>query len=373
MRRRLFSCCLLVLAWLTPLTALSQSGTFLPDLFRKAKEQVKLGSYQPALSSLAEIDRVSQQPGLEKDREALRPSLAFYRGVCHAALGQEQEARADFAVYLESNPSTRLDPAMYPKKVVAAFEEAQKAATAPQPGGDLPKGSGIAAAYRAFRLEDYAPHTSNNEDWANGPVRFLLTPVQVEEFQRLSDSIARSEFITNFWKERDPKPETPENELQAEFERRVAFADRFFIQGETRGSFSDRGTVFVLLGPPSRTSQRRIQTGEDTGDPAALYRFTPGQVTAAAAGGGSRSAQIARVDAVAGPGNAQVQPSSNWREVWRYLRANLPSGLPYEWVDFDFISKQGYGEAVLQRDPATLDAMDRAKTSLLKPPRPGGS
>jgi GWxTD domain-containing protein len=374
MRRRLCSFCLVLLAWLTPLAAQTRSGSAtLPDLFRKAKEEVKLGSYQRALASLAEIDTVSQQTGLEKDREALAPSLAFYRGVCHAALGQEQEARTDFTAYLETSPTTRLDPAMYPKKVVAAFEGAQKALTSPQPAADLPQGSGIAAAYRAFRTEDYSPHTSNNEDWASGPVRFLLTTVQIEEFQRLPDSVARSEFIVNFWKARDPKPETPENELQAEFERRVAFADRYFIQGEMRGSFTDRGTVFVLLGPPSRTSQRRIQTGEDTGDPAALYRFTPGQVTAAAAGGGSRSAQIARVDAVAGPGNSQVQPSNNWREVWRYLRVNLPTGLPYEWVDFDFISKQGYGEAVLQRDPATLDAMDRAKASLLASSRSGGS
>ncbi len=46
-----------------------------------------------------------------------------------------------------------------------------------------------------------------------------------------------------------------------------------------------------------------------------------------------------------------VQPSPNWREIWRYFRKDLPGRLPYEWVDFDFITKPGYGEAVLQRDP----------------------
>lgn len=373
--RRLFVSCLLAFAALTPLAAQTPSGAAtLPDLFRKAKEQVKLGSFQRALASLAEIDTVSQQPGLERDREALAPSLAFYRGVCHAALGQEPEAREDFAAYLSSNPSTRLDPAMYPKKVIAAFEAAQKSLAQPQqPGLEPAQGSGFAVAYSNFRIQDYSPHTTSNEDWADGPVRFLLTATEVEEFHRLQDSVARSEFITNFWRARDPKPETPQNELQDEFERRVAFADRYLIQGETRGSFTDRGTIFVLLGPPSRTSQRRIQTGEDTGDPAALYRFTPGQVAVAASGGGSRSAQIARVDAVTGPGNTMVQPSNNWREVWRYLRSVLPAGLPYEFVDFDFISKQGYGEAVLQRDPTTLDAMERAKASLLRTAKPGGS
>jgi len=228
MRRILTLSCLLAFATLVPLAALQAAPVTLPELFRKAKEQVKLGSYDAALSTLHEIDTVSQQPGLEKDREALRTSLAFYEGVCRAALGKEDEARADFTVYLAANPSAQMDPAMYPKKVVAAFEGARKASAAAAAPAE--PATGIASAYRVFRKPE-SPLAPIPEDWADGPVRFLLSSAQADEYRHMADPIARSEFITSFWKSRDLKPETAENEFRDEFERRVAFADQYFVQG----------------------------------------------------------------------------------------------------------------------------------------------
>jgi GWxTD domain-containing protein len=364
LRRRILTLAgLLSLLCLVPLSA-TPNAKALPDLFRKAKEEVKLGSFDAALSTLQEIETASQQPGLEKDRQALEPSLAFYKGVCHAALGKADEARVEFAAFLKSSPNAKLDPAMYPKRVIAAFEEVQKSLGGPQP--EDPR-VGIAPAYRGFKTPDSAEHAVVPENWADGPVRFLLTSNEAEEFRHLVDPVARSEFITKFWKARDPKPETPENEFRDEFERRVAFADRYFVQGETRGSYTDRGTVFVLLGPPAYSMQRPMKTGDDTADPTALFLSTPGQVQEASIGGknnGSRTAQIARIDAAAGPGTSMISASTNWREVWRYMRKDLPGKLPYEWVDFDFISKPGYGEGVMQRTPEALQTLDRAKASL---------
>ncbi|HEY4231610.1 MAG TPA: GWxTD domain-containing protein [Thermoanaerobaculia bacterium] len=343
------------------------SAMTLPDLFHKAKEQVKLGSYEAALSTLDQIDKASQRPGLEQDRLALAPSLAFYRGVCLAARGQQDDARGEFLLYLATSPNARLDPAMYPKKVISTFETAQKSLKDPGAASEEPKGSGIAAAYKAFTAPTEALHPPADEDWADGPARFLLTSSESDEFRRVTDPIARSEFITKFWKDRDRTPETPENEFRDEFERRVAFADQYFVQGETRGSYTDRGTVFVLLGPPAYSIQNPMKTGDDTADPAALYLYTPGQVQIAAAPGGSRSAQIARIDAVAGVGTSMNQPSQNWKETWRYFRKDLPGRLPYEFVDFSFITKPGYGESVLQRDPPSLQAMEKARASFPKP------
>lgn len=364
MRRILTLSALLSLLCLVPASA-TPNAMALPDMFRKAKEQVKLGSYDAALSTLQEIETASQRAGLERDREALRHSLAFYKGVCHAALGKEEEARDEFGVYLQASPNARLDPAMYPKKVISTFEAVQKSLAGPQ--AEEAQAAGIGPAYRRFKTPDSASQVPISDDWADGPVRFLLTPSEANEFRHMVDPIARSEFITKFWKARDTKSETPENEFREEFERRVAFADQYFVQGETRGSYTDRGTIFVLLGPPARSSQRPLKTGDDASDPAALYLYTPGQVQVAAAAGGSRSAQVARVDATTGPGTSINQPSQNWREVWRYFRKDLPGRLPYEWVDFDFITRPGYGEAVLQRDPTTLTTIERAKASLPKP------
>jgi GWxTD domain-containing protein len=347
-------------------TAREPNAMTLPDLFHRAKEQVKMGSWDAALATLEQIDSVSQRPGLEKDREALLPPLAFYRGVCLAALGREDQARGEFEVYLASSPNTRLDPAVYPKKVIASFESVQKSTA--RPGQEKePEGPGIASAYKVFKRPEEALHPPADETWADGPARFLLTPSEADEFRRINDPIARSEFITKFWKERDRKPETPENEFRDEFERRVAFADQYFVQGEVRGSYTDRGTVFVLMGPPAYSIQRPLTTGEDTADPAALYLYTPATTQVAASGGGSRSQQVARVDAVSGLGTNMNQPSQNWREIWRYFRKELPARMPYEFVDFQFITRPGYGESVLQRDPPSLQAMEKARASFSKP------
>ena len=346
--------------FLAALAASPEVAPTLPDLFQKAKEQVKLGSYDTALATLQQIDSASRQAGLERDRDALQPSLAFYRGVCLAALGKDADAREQFAAYLERNPQTRLDPAIYPKRAIAVFEEAQKAAAHP-PDASEANSAGIAPAYRAFRRPELPPYAAAGDDWADGPARFLLTASEADEFRRLTDPIARAEFIARFWKARDPKPETPENEFRDEFERRVAFADRFFSQGETRGSATDRGTVFVLLGPPAHSVVRPMKTGEDTGDPIGVYLYTPGQVAIA-----KKTSTELRVEMMTGPGTSSDQPE-NWREVWRYYRKELPARLPYAYVDFDFISRPGYGVGVLQRDPAALDALDRAKASLPRP------
>ncbi len=365
--RRLFILVILAPLALGGLLLAAPDASSLPDLFRKAKEEVKLGSYDAALATLGEIEKVSQQPGLEKDRAALQPSLAFYRGVCDAALGRDAEARQEFAAFLASNPNVKLDPALYPKKVIAAFEAAQGTPGRPQTEESK---AGIAAAYRAFPASGAEDHADVPDNWADGPARFLLTPAETQEFRHLPDPISRSEFIAKFWRARDTKPETPENEFRQEFERRVAFADHYFVQGETRGSATDRGTVFILLGPPAYSMQRPLKTGDDTADPAALFLNTPATVQEASIGGkstGSRSAQIARVDAASGPGTSMISASNSWREVWRYMRKDLPGKLPYEWVDFDFLTKPGYGQSVLQRDPTALDTIDRAKASLPRP------
>ena len=108
--------------------------------------------------------------------------------------------------------------------------------------------------------------------------------------------------MTAFWKDRDPKPETASNEFKDEFDRRVAFADSRFTQAETRGSMTDRGMVFLLLGPPTYVGRKPLTAGDDANDSSALFRVPPADVRIAAQPGGSRKDQVARVDRVTGPG-----------------------------------------------------------------------
>ena len=70
---------------------------------------------------------------------------------------------------------------------------------------------------------------------------------------------------------------------------------------------------------------------------------------------------IDRIDRRFGPGSTTLELANNYREVWPYRRELLPAKAPYQQVDFEFITKKGYGENVLQRDPQALNTIDVAK------------
>ena len=349
--------------FLSLLVAASLGASTLPQLLQKAKEQFRMGAYVQALETLGALEQESLKEGHEKDRVKLTPVLAFYRGVSNASLGRGPQAREQFEIFLAFQPDVELDPAVYSKKVVAALEETRRALRArgqePAPAG----GTTLVTAYNSFLRPAVESEETLGEEWAEGPVRFLLTADERRSYARLLDPVSRSEFVTAFWKDRDPRPETVSNEFKDEFDRRVAFADSRFTQSETRGSLTDRGMVFILLGPPTYVGRKPLTSGDDANDSSALFRFRRADVRIAAQPGGSRKDQVARIDRVTGPGARVNEAASNWREVWHYRREHLPREVPYLQVDFDFVTKQKTAY-VLQRETQVLDTLERAKAKL---------
>ena len=350
--------------FLSLLVSASLSASTLPQLLQKAKEQFRLGAYVQSLATLDALEAESLKEEHEKDRSKLTPVVAFYRAASFASLGRGPQAREQFEIFLAFQPEVALDPAVYSKKIVVALEEARKALRARGQEPAPPGANTLMLAYSSFHRPSVEAEENLGEEWAEGPVRFLLTADERRGYARLLDPVTRSEFVTSFWKERDPKPETASNEFKDEFDRRVAFADSRFTQSETRGSLTDRGMVFILLGPPTYIGRKPLTAGDDANDSSALFRFRRSDVRIAAQPVGSRKDQVARVDRVTGPGSTVNDAASNWREVWHYRREHLPAGVPYLQVDFDFVTKQGYGENVLQRETQVLDTLDRAKNRL---------
>jgi GWxTD domain-containing protein len=333
----------------------------LPELFQKAKTQFKLGAYGDALTTLGELDAESSKPGFEKQRAAVLPGILFYRGASLAAMGKAAEAQEAFETFLTLQPGIQIDPALYPKPVIAALETARKN-LANRPGANRPDETGmLATAYRAFVPPQGHADESSREDWADGPVRWLLTPEEKRAYADSVNPISRSELIANFWRVRDPRPDTPENEFREEFDKRVAFADARFAQNEVRGSLTDRGMVFILMGPPTYSGRRPLKTGDDSADASGLSRYTPSEIRASEEMGGSNNERAARQDQVSGAGTSILDASANWIEAWHYERVNLPREIPNQALEFDFVTKVGYGKNVLQRDQAILTALERSK------------
>src|SRR4030095_2191512 len=77
---------------------------------------------------------------------------ALYRAVCSANLGNAELAKQEFATFLKVNPNANLDPSMYSKKAIAAFDEARKTSapeeTAPSIDGS---GSSLFTTYQEFK------------------------------------------------------------------------------------------------------------------------------------------------------------------------------------------------------------------------------
>jgi len=79
----------------------------------------------------------------------------------------------------------------------------------------------------------------------------ILTRTERAVFQKLQTNAEREKFVRFFWRMRDPLPDTTANEFQKEYEERIRFTDQNFGHySPKRGSQTDRGYYYLVLGPP---------------------------------------------------------------------------------------------------------------------------
>ena len=85
--------------------------------------------------------------------------------------------------------------------------------------------------------------------------RLIMTKQEKDIFNHLPDQESREEFISDFWAKRDPDPDMEENEFKEEFFRRIDYANLRFREG-IPGWKTDRGRIYIYLGPPDKVEQR---------------------------------------------------------------------------------------------------------------------
>jgi GWxTD domain-containing protein len=102
--------------------------------------------------------------------------------------------------------------------------------------------------FLSFSIQKNLP--PEHKDWLE-MVSPIITKIEREIFLKLKDSRERNRFIEVFWKQRDPLPDTSENEFLKEYKERIKFADfEFGRQSSRKGSQTERGFFYLLLGPP---------------------------------------------------------------------------------------------------------------------------
>jgi GWxTD domain-containing protein len=147
-------------------------------------------------------------------------------------------------------------------------------------------------------------------DWIKD-VDPILTEEDHQAWNKLKTDDEREQFIQLFWRQRDPDPDTEENEYKEQFYERVAYADEHFSSGKP-GRLTDRGRIYIKFGKPDDTESH------PSGGP---YDRPANE------GGGSTT----------------TYPFEKW--FYRYI-PNVGSG-----IDLEFVDPTGSGEYRLARNP----------------------
>lgn len=97
---------------------------------------------------------------------------------------------------------------------------------------------------RKVRLEPDKAFT----DWLRD-VDPIITADERKVFEKLRNNEEREKFIEEFWRRRDPDPDTEENEYREAYYERLAYANEHFTSG-VPGYKTDRGRIYLKYGKP---------------------------------------------------------------------------------------------------------------------------
>jgi GWxTD domain-containing protein len=155
------------------------------------------------------------------------------------------------------------------------------------------------------------------KDWLDKDVTYIITDEERKAFKKLANDDERERFIEEFWRRRDPDPDTDENEFKEEYYERIAYANEHFSSG-IPGWKTDRGRIWIMYGKPD---------GRETHPMGGAYERPSYE------GGGSTT----------------TYPFEVW--FYRYI-AGVGSG-----IEIEFVDPTGSGEYRIARNPNEKDAM----------------
>jgi len=107
---------------------------------------------------------------------------------------------------------------------------------------------------RAFEVDESGPPRGREFTRMLEPLAYIVSPEEMDWLRALPPG-QQAQGWEEIWRRRDPTPDTPRNEMQLEFFRRVRHAERHF-QGYGPGWRSDMGRIYIKLGPPDQIESR---------------------------------------------------------------------------------------------------------------------
>jgi GWxTD domain-containing protein len=108
------------------------------------------------------------------------------------------------------------------------------------------------------------------DKWPTEDVTYIITSDERQRFVQLKTDDERQAFIAKFWSDRDPTPDTAQNEAKEEHYRRIAYANQRFASSKP-GWQNDRGRIYITFGPPAEIESH--PTGQGGNPPRETWRY----------------------------------------------------------------------------------------------------
>jgi len=123
------------------------------------------------------------------------------------------------------------------------------------------------------RKQRQLPESSPYAKWLNEEVVYIITSEERDAFYKLATDDEREMFVKQFWERRNPDPGSQENKYKEEHYRGIAYANARFATNRP-GWQTDRGLIYIMLGPPDEINPRHGSMGVDEQD--WKYRYIDG-------------------------------------------------------------------------------------------------
>lgn len=102
------------------------------------------------------------------------------------------------------------------------------------------------------------PTTINDLDKAVDQLVYIAETKEIDKIKDIKSYAERLKEFIGFWEERDPTPNTEENELFDEYYRRIAYANKNFSH-YMEGWRTDMGMVYIILGAPNNVDRHPFE------------------------------------------------------------------------------------------------------------------
>jgi GWxTD domain-containing protein len=102
------------------------------------------------------------------------------------------------------------------------------------------------------------PFSTNSLDAAIDQLKYIARSAELDSMKEASTTEEKARLFHEFWKKRDPNPNTPRNERMEMYYSRIDYANKHFSKYR-EGWRTDMGMVFIIWGPPSNVERHPFE------------------------------------------------------------------------------------------------------------------